>query len=130
MFNYNDGGREDAGYKGKTRDCTVRAMAIALKLPYKQCYEELAQANKEAGGKKSVRGGVTIKVFEAVLNKHGWYWEAAPKFRSRKARAADTYGTVIARQARHVVAVRKGVVQDVINSSGKMVYGIWRKKQK
>ena len=39
-----DGGRADAGFKGSTGDCAVRAMAVALEADYKACYEELAQA--------------------------------------------------------------------------------------
>ena len=33
---YNDGGREDAGYKGKTGDCGTRAIAIATGLDYQE----------------------------------------------------------------------------------------------
>ena len=31
-FNFNDGGRADAGYKGRTGDCVTRAVAIAAEL--------------------------------------------------------------------------------------------------
>ena len=44
-FNFNDGGRADAGYKGRTGDCVTRAVAIAAELPYKQVYERLAEGN-------------------------------------------------------------------------------------
>jgi hypothetical protein len=38
-FQYNDGGRQQAGYKGKTGDCVVRAIAIAADLPYQTVYD-------------------------------------------------------------------------------------------
>ena len=38
-FVYDDGGREAAGYKGKTGDCACRALAIATGMPYKEAYD-------------------------------------------------------------------------------------------
>ena len=43
---YNDGGREPAGFKGKT-DCTCRAIAIAAQLPYEYVYDLLNENAKE-----------------------------------------------------------------------------------
>ena len=125
---YNDGGRADAGYKGTAGDCGARAMAIALGLPYKQVYAELAQANKDMGYAKSARNGIMKDVYDMVLNRHGWVWHTAPKFDGRKARCSDMpSGTVIARQARHFVAVTDGVPQDIWDCTHKMVYGYWAK---
>ena len=44
-FNYNDGGRSIAGYKGKTGDCVCRAIAIATGKPYQEIYESLSKGN-------------------------------------------------------------------------------------
>lgn len=38
---YDDGGRADAGFKGQTSDCVVRAIAIAAKLDYREVYDDL-----------------------------------------------------------------------------------------
>lgn len=124
-FVYNDGGRAASGRKGSAGDCGVRAMAIALDLSYEECYRELAQANKNAGGKKSARNGLKKSVYEKVLNRHGWFWKPAPKFEGRRAKASDTDGVVIARMARHFCAVIDGVPHDTFDSSQKMVYGVW-----
>ena len=124
-FTFNDGGRADTGRKGSAGDCGVRAMSIALGPDYDACYKELAQANKDAGGKKSARNGLKKTVYEKVLNKHGGFWKAAPKFDGRKARAADTEGVCIARMAGHYCAVIEGVPHDTFDSSKKMVYGVW-----
>lgn len=45
-FKYNDGGREAAGYKGKTGDCVCRSICIATGLPYDEVYGTLALGNK------------------------------------------------------------------------------------
>ena len=40
-FQYNDGGRKEAGYKGDTGDCVVRSIAIASNQPYLIVYYKL-----------------------------------------------------------------------------------------
>lgn len=128
LFIESDGGRKAAGYIGNARDCAVRAMAIAMKLDYKVCYKEIADANKLFGYEKSARNGIMKNVFEYVLNKHGYTWHKAPILAGRKARAADLpKGRLIARQSKHFVAVIDGVVYDTFNSTDKMIYGYWSK---
>ena len=39
-WEYNDGGRSKAGFKGDARDCVVRSIAIATGLPYKKVYDD------------------------------------------------------------------------------------------
>lgn len=126
MFIYNDGGRSQY-FKGKAGDCGARAMAIAMNLDYKECYNELAEENKRARGKKSARNGLYKEDFARVLNRHGWFWQSSPKFVGRKAKSADMVGTVIARMANHYAAVIDGVPNDTWDTSRKMVYGYWEK---
>jgi hypothetical protein len=128
MFKYNDGGRVDAGYKGKTGDCGARALAIATGGDYKWAYKLIADTNKDFGYAKSARNGVHKTVYAHVLEKLGFRWQSAPKFEGRKALCSDMpKGTVIARQAHHFVAVVDGIPQDTWDSSHKMVYGFWVK---
>jgi hypothetical protein len=128
-YQFNDGGRKQAGYKGTAGDCGARAMAIALQLDYKAVYTELAQANKDHGKAKSARNGMSKDIYSEVLKRYGWVWVSAPKFDGRKARSTDMpQGRVIAQQAGHYVAVIDGVVQDIWNCTHKMVYGYWVKK--
>ena len=125
---YNDGGRADAGYKGSAGDCGARAMAIALDLYYKQAYDVLADANKEAGRPRSARNGINKDVYSKVLERNGWVWHSAPKFVGRKAYASDMpQGTVIARMAGHYACIIDGVPHDTFDCSHKMVYGFWAK---
>jgi len=127
-FQYNDGGRALAGYKGKTGDCAVRAVAIATGIPYPEAYTSIAQLNSVALGKRSVRHGTLKDTLDGYLKLLGWQWHAAPKVTGRKAKASDMpAGTVIARQSKHFVAIIDGVPHDIFDSSIKMVYGYWRK---
>ena len=128
-YKYNDGGREAAGYKGTAGDCGARAMAIALQLDYKSVYKELAQANADNGRSKSARSGIMKDTYTEVLKRHGWIWMKAPTFEGRKARCSDMpKGRVIAKQAKHFVAVIDGVANDSWNCTERMVYGYWAKK--
>lgn len=128
-YTYNDGGRKAAGYKGTAGDCGARAMAIALQLDYKEVYKELSKANVDNGRSKSARNGIMKDTYTEVLKRHGWIWMKAPTFEGRKARCSDMpKGRVIAKQARHFVAVIDGVAYDSWNSSERMVYGYWAKK--
>ena len=43
-FTFNDGGRAEAGYKGRTGDCVTRAVAIAASLPSKKFMTDLLKA--------------------------------------------------------------------------------------
>jgi len=128
-YQYNDGGRSKY-FKGITGDCATRAMAIALDIDYKSAYNELSEANAKSVGKKSARNGISKEDFNRVLEAHGWVWVAAPKFQGRKAYVGDMpSGRVIARMAKHLVAVIDGVAYDTFNSTRKMIYGYWEKSQ-
>jgi len=128
-YQYNDGGRKAAGFKGTAGDCGARAMAITLGLDYKAVYKELAQANADNGRAKSARNGIYKDIFSDVLKSHGWVWVPAPKFDGRKARCSDLpAGRVIARMASHYVAVVDGVANDIWDCTHKMVYGYWAKQ--
>lgn len=128
-YRFNDGGRADAGLKGKARDCVVRSVAIASGLPYKEVYSALAARNAQMTGKRTARDGLHKAVYEQYLRELGFHWVAAPKIDGRKARVYDLpKGAVIARQAHHLVAVIDGVANDVFDCTEKMVYGFWVKR--
>tara|TARA_Y100000817_G_scaffold78551_1_gene60477 strand:- start:633 stop:1124 length:492 start_codon:yes stop_codon:yes gene_type:complete len=127
-FKYNDGGRSQY-FKGKNAgDCVVRAIAIALELDYKTCYDELASLNKETEGKKTARGGTHKANYEKFLKRHGWVWHSAPKLEGRKARYYDMpNGRIIMRMARHLSALVEQEIHDTWDCSYKMVYGYYAK---
>lgn len=123
---FNDGGRQEAGYKGRAGDCGARALAIATKIDYQTAYKLIATANSSMGYAKSARNGIRKEIYHEVLTVLGFKWYPAPKFVGRKAKCVDMpKGTVIARQAHHFVAVIDGVPHDTWDCSHKMVYGYW-----
>lgn len=129
-FNYNDGGRASAGYKGETRDCVVRAIAIALELPYKEVYNDLTKMQGS-----SVRNGVFKKVSRKYLASKGWTW--IPKMTIGSGctthLSADELpsGRIICSVSRHLSAVIDGVINDTYDCSRngrRCVYGYFIKK--
>ena len=73
-YNYNDGGREKAGYKGNARDCVTRAIAIASGLPYKQVYKDINSLATEMRVECGARTGVPKKVYAKYLRELGFEW--------------------------------------------------------
>ncbi len=124
----NDGGRAAAGFKGSAGDCGARAIAIALEMDYKDAYQMLAQANKDAGKSKSARNGIHKNVYSKVLEQLGWVWHSAPKFEGRRARVSDMpKGRVITRQSKHFAAAIDGIAYDTFDCTARSVYGYWAK---
>ena len=84
-FQYNDGGRAEAGYKGDARDCVCRAIAIATGKPYSEIYSVLATGNAterktrrsgRTGGKKTAAHGIHVKRtwFQRYMKSLGFKW--------------------------------------------------------
>lgn len=130
MYQFNDGGRAAAGYKGKSGDCGVRAMSIACEMDYKAARKLLKEYSARGKlGSKAIASGIYKEDMDAALRSIGWAWVSAPKFEGRKARYADLpKGRHIAQMARHYAAVVDGVLLDSWDSSSKMVYGYWTKE--
>lgn len=127
-FKYDDGGRANAGYKGKTGDCVTRAIAIASGKGYKEVYDLI----NNVAGKPVARSGVPKKVVAQVMKDLGFKWTATMKIGSGckvhlKADELPT-GRVVCRTSRHLVAVIDGVVHDTYDCTrdgSRCVYGYW-----
>jgi hypothetical protein len=126
---HNDGGRSDAGYKGKTSDCVCRAIAIAMGRTYDEIYAELTAASKAfaAGHRSRVarsiekrggtpRQGVFKEIYRPYLESLGWRWHPTMAVGSGctvHLRASELpAGRLIVCVSRHVVAVIDGVIHD------------------
>jgi hypothetical protein len=141
-FIFNDGGREDAGFKGETGDCGLRAVAIALELPYTQAREELMQAtadfreahprSKKAKRMKnnSVLNGVWREVLQTYLKSKGWVWTPTMQIGSGTTVHMDAdelpSGRIIVRPTKHFAAVIDGVLNDTWDCSEPRTYIISR----
>ena len=135
-WQYNDGGRAAAGFKGDARDCGARAIAIAARLDYRAVYDDLNRLGKEMGataGRSSARNGLANVVFSRYLQDVlMWAWVPTvgigQRERTHLAVGELPAGRIIARCSKHWVAVLDGTVQDTHDSTRdgtRMVYGYW-----
>ena len=121
---FDDGGRQEAGYKGKTGDCVPRAIAIVTGLPYKQVYKAMADAMKEYGyaasgnayqqrGKK-VKGQRNAKDIQVdVIQKLGLKKVKFEKgVRPTYSEAYAKYGNCLVFTTKHAVALVDGKLRD------------------
>lgn len=135
---YDDGGRAQAGFKGKTRDCVVRAISIATELDYMSVYNainELAQTERIGKRKKrksSARTGVYTPLIRKYMASKGWHWIPIMQIGSgckAHLRAEELpAGRIIVKLSRHCAAVIDGVLHDTYDCSRggtRCVYGYW-----
>ena len=146
-FNFNDGGRAKAGYKGRTGDCVTRAVAIAAQLPYQQVYDRLAKGNatqrvtkrskKATARQKTASHGISTKRkwFKDYMKSLGFTWVSTMGIGTgcQVHLKADELpkGRIIARVTRHYVAIIDGVINDTYDCSRdetRCVYGYWIKQ--
>jgi len=130
-FIYDDGGRSKAGYKGKTGDCVIRAIAISTKTPYKEVYKDLSKLQGS-----TVRRGVRKEWYEKYLKNIGWTWKPTMLFGQgcKVHLRADELpkGNIIVRLSKHLAAVENGIVRDTFDCTreGKRcVYGYYFKEE-
>jgi hypothetical protein len=143
-FQYNDGGRKSAGFKGETRDCVTRAIAIATGKPYLEVYNALNHlAKDERVGKNqkkrsNARTGVNRKTYEKYLSLIGWEWIPTMQIGSgcKVHLRVDELpaGKIICRVSRHMVAVIDGIIHDTFQSvyrgGDRCVYGYFKERAK
>lgn len=138
-FQYNDGGRAEAGYKGTTGDCVTRSIAIATGKPYQEVYDalnglgKLERASKRKRGKSTARTGVYKQTIRKYLNSIGWKWTPTMQIGSGcKVHLADgelPAGRLIVSVSKHLTTVIDGVVNDTYDPqrvTGRCVYGYWQ----
>jgi len=148
-FQLNDGGRENAGFKGGAGDCVVRSIAIAAEIPYMRVYEDLRLANENYAQLRndrlakrlnakgaSPRNGNHRNVFHDYILGLGFEWVPTMKvgagcqvhLRSDELPA----GTLIVKVSKHLTTIVNGVIHDTHDPSrggNRCVYGYYIKKQ-
>ena len=139
MYQFHDGGRAAAGYKGNAHDCVCRSIAITTCLPYKQVYRMLAEVQAGyKGSPRSARNGIhTHRIgFKRLMRDMGFRWiplmvgagEVSPKLGDF--RFPD--GRCIASLSRHYCAVIDNVIYDTFDPRRELdgaftrrIYGYW-----
>ena len=131
-YRYDDGGRAAAGYRGKTGDCVVRAIAICAREEYLAVYRTMAQHMKSNGYAASGnayatrernrkaprrRGQLTAKrVQDRVLESYGFHKVRLPSGeRPTFTEAHRRYGDCIVGTTKHLAAIVEGVLRDTFD---------------
>src|SRR5215471_11690081 len=135
LFLYNDGGRADAGYRGKVRDCATRAIAIATGRSYEEIYRELAAeaaAAADARRRNHPRTGLRKDTVKGYLRRIGWRWtptmHVGTGCRVHLREGELPAGRLIVAVSKHLCAVIDGVIHDTHDcsrSGRRCVYGYW-----
>ena len=147
-FRFNDGGRQEAGFKGGAGDCVVRSIAIAAKLPYMQVYEDLRLANESYAQSRndrlakrltakgsSPRNGNHRNVFHEYILKQGFSWVPTMRIGAGcqvHLRPSELpTGILIVKVSKHLTTIVDGVIEDTHDPSragNRCVYGYYIKK--
>lgn len=143
QYQYNDGGRAAAGFRGSAGDCVTRAIAIATGIAYKDVYmlvnqnsaQETVKARQRC--RSSARTGVYKDTTRKVLHGLGWTWTPTMGI----GQGCSTHlrqdelptGRLIVKLSRHLVAVIDGTIHDTFDPSrqgSRCVYGYWTKPER
>jgi hypothetical protein len=140
-YQYNDGGRQAAGFKGKAGDCVARAVAIASGRPYAEVYARLAEGTgSQRAGKKgkraaSARSGINVtrKWFKDLMTEWGFVWVPTMTVGSgcKVHLRADELpaGRLVVSVSQHYTTMIDGVIHDTWNpdrGGDRCVYGYWK----
>ncbi len=138
-FQFDDGGRQAAGYKGKAGDCVVRAIAIATGHSYQQVYDLVNSAatyertGKRKRGKSNARTGVYKTSIKRIMKDLGWVWTPTMQIGSGctvHLRSDELpQGRLVVSVSKHLTAVIDGVIHDTHDCSRRgtrCVYGYWQ----
>lgn len=142
FFQYDDGGRKEAGFNGTTGDCVVRSIAIATQMPYKIIYDDItsfAKDHEHKGKRKKrishARTGIYPRTIRRYLTeKLGFKWQPTMfigqgcKVHLRANELPK--GKLIVKTSKHMTAVINWVIHDTHDCSRngtRCVYGYYYK---
>lgn len=140
-YQFNDGGRKAAGYKGNASDCVCRSIAIVTGKPYQEVYDALnlmgenERISKRKRTKSDSRTGVFRVTYEKYLKSLGYEWIPTMQI----GQGCKTHlrgdelpaGRLVVRVSRHITAMIDGVINDTTECSRtgmRCVYGYFQKK--
>ncbi len=146
-FVFNDGGRAEAGFKGRTGDCVCRAIAIATEKPYKEIYNLINEYGKQErkglksrkgnsynGNRSSARTGVYKDTTRKIMSYLGWKWVPTMLIgqgcKTHLREDELPKGRLVVKVSKHCTAVIDGVINDTYDCSrneDRCVYGYYIK---
>ena len=115
-YEYDDGGRAAAGYKGQTGDCVARALAIITGKPYRKVYADLAERNFARYGKRTARQGIHKVDRDRQAADYGLVKIRLPRgARPTYSEAFAKYGDCFVTTTRHSAAIVDGALRDTFD---------------
>jgi len=115
---YSDGGMKESGIKDKNY-CTIRAIAIAFKIPY-----EVAYAIGRFSGRKH-RQGYYMENIMSVIQKHIGYrfklYDVGNGITIRRFLEKNTIGKFIVTRRQHAFAIIHGEIHDATDNSERQI---------
>ena len=139
-FNYDDGGRKLAGFKGSTDDCVTRSISIVTGIPYKEVYDALnvlsesERIGKRKRKKSNSRTGVFRTTYDKYLKSLGYKWTPTMQIgqgcKTHLSGRELPEGRLIVRVSKHMTAVIDGAIHDTHDCSRtgmRCVYGYYHK---
>ena len=150
-YEFDDGGRKAAGWKGKGGDCVTRAIAIASGRPYREVYDRLAEGNatqrtgkrervaQARTGRSTALHGIFTKRkwFKDYMAESGFEWTATMGIGSGcgvhvRADELPPEGRLVLKLSKHFAAYVDGVLRDTHDCSRdgtRCVYGYYALKE-
>ena len=142
-WEYEDGGRKAAGFKGSAGDCAVRAICVATNRDYQTVYDQLnhealRERPRKGRTRSSARNGVATRTLRRYLDSIGWAWTPTMQIGSGctvHVRAEELpehgRGPLILSLSKHLTCVIDGFVLDTHDPSRggtRCVYGYWQER--
>jgi hypothetical protein len=128
QFIYDDGGRKEAGFKGRTGDCVTRAIAIASQLSYQEVYDainDFVKANERMSKRKRSKSSARTGVHKATTRRFierelGGIWVPLMQIGSgAQVRLGDgqlpTDKRLVLNLSRHRTALINGIIRDTFD---------------
>ena len=120
-----DAGRSESRRPRQSNDCTVRALATARQITYDAAYDVLKDAGRSSGRRFRMQDWLDLQPWAEKIS----FPAVKGKPRMNVAAFVHQYpqGIFIVRVAKHVFAVRDGVVfDDSHNRPDRCVYTAWK----
>lgn len=109
----------------KTKDCVVRAVALAFDKDYLEIRRELNKARNELGFKSYKDPDFLYKYLEKYERVTIRALKGRPRIKGEGFAMMYNEGSYILKMAKHVVCVRDGQLLDTWDSSARSVYTAW-----
>lgn len=126
-----DAGRSTSARPRQQSDCTVRALALAVRIPYDEAYAVLAQAGRKSSERFRFKDWVT----DAEVNGKRFIRTTFPSVTGKRRMNPGTFcsshpaGTYVIQTAKHVAVVIDGVLyDDTPMKPDRCIYACWEVK--